>query len=46
MMNKSKMSQCVSTERTEPITNYDEYLQAAYEQQTDRYNEYVKNKKQ
>ena len=46
MMNKSKRSQCVSAERTEPITNYDEYLQLAYERQTEIYGEYVKNKKQ
>lgn len=37
-MNKSKRSQCVSQERTEPtVTNYDEYLQTAYERQAERY---------
>lgn len=36
-MNKSKRSQCVSQERTEPIMNYDDYLQTAYERQAELY---------
>lgn len=46
------MSLCVPQGRTEPpkamqnYNSYDEYLQAAYEQQADRYNKHVKDKKQ